>query len=232
MLDEKEKLVKQKVRIRREKILKQQRDSLNKAVYFFSMYKKYKNYYFLPKNNLFYSLVLRRFFKGCKDIISYSNIFCSGYEYNFDGVVSKLDNENFLDIISIYVILCRNNIFITLVKNNNKILKVFSSGLFRHISKKGRKRSTSFFYTVKRCLNYLNRFIFYKKKRYFFKIYFKGFQKFRRPLISRFLYKKGLKLKCLGIFNLDFEPFNGCRLRKSKRIKIRGQRKQNKKFSL
>ena len=201
-------------------------------VSFFCMYKRYKNCFYLPKNNLFYSLVIRHLFKKFKRSMRGSGkLFRRGYQYKLDQVIGDRYNI-FLNIISIYVNLRRNNIFITIVNNNNKILKIFSPCLFRHIQKKARKKSASFFYTVKRTLIYLRRFIFFKRRKYFFKIFFKGFQTFRRPLLSRFLYNKRLKSKCLGIYNLDFESFNGCRLKKSKRIKIRGQRKQKKRFSL
>jgi hypothetical protein len=113
----------------------------------------------------------------------------------------------------------------------NQTLRIFSPRLFSHISKSGKKKSMSFFYTVKRTVMFITRFFFNKQRRYYLKIFFKGFQKFRRPLISRFFFNRRLKNRCLGIQNIDFEAFNGCRLRKSKRIQVRGQRKQRKKFS-
>ena len=114
---------------------------------------------------------------------------------------------------------------------DDKIARIFSPCLFKHIPKRGKKKSISFFYTVKRTIMYITRFFFNKQKKYFLKIFFKGFQKFRRPLLSRFFFNKRLKVRCLGIHNIDFESFNGCRLRKSKRLQTRGQRKQRKKFS-
>ena len=135
-----------------------------------------------------------------------------------------------LNIISVYVILRRSNIYVTVIKDG-KLLRIFSPCLFKHISKNGKKKSISYFYTVKRTIMYITRYFFNKKKKYHLKIFFKGFLKFRRPLLSRFLKKRRLKIRCIGISNIDFEPFNGCRLRKSKRIKMRGQRKQKNKFS-
>jgi len=238
LLDKNERLNKRIAIKRREK--RKEREKKKKEEYlanflrikrFLKYHKNYSNSSFLAKNNLFSSLIIDKFFNYFKDKVMDKNMFFSVYKLGFDNLNRKIYHKDFLEIISIYIILCRSNIFITLVKNN-KVFKVFSSGIFRHIPKRGRKNSASFFYTVKIVLKYLNRFIFYRKKKFFFKIYFKGFQKFRRPLISRFLYNKRFKYKCLGIYNLDFEVFNGCRLRKKKRIKIRGQRKQKKNFSL
>jgi hypothetical protein len=203
----------------------------------------YSNLYFkysqgiLRKNNLVCSVILRRYIKSIKDS-RYGAPVCQ----NFHNVMYKKElKRSFfkynkfaglnLNIISVYIILRRTNIYVTIVKDG-KIARIFSPCLFRHIPKKGKKKSMSFFYTVKRTIMFITRFFFNKQKKYFLKIFFKGFQKFRRPLLSRFFFNKRLKSRCIGIYNIDFEPFNGCRLRKSKRIQIRGQRKQAKRFSL
>lgn len=201
----------------------------------FYFYNKYQNYYFLSKNNSFNSLIIASFFKRIKGNILWSrNNFLRFYYYNLTQSFKKKkdkDKQRKINIISIYVNLRRSNIFITVMDvTRNKILKVLSPRIFPHISKKGRKKSASYFYTVKRTLMYLSRYI--RRNGYFFKVYFKGFLILRRPLIFRFLYDKKFKAKCIGIYNIDFESFNGCRLKKKKRIKIRGSRKQKKRFSL
>ena len=191
----------------------------------------------LRKNNLICSIILRRYLKSFKgsrygvpicqnfyNAIYKKELKRSFFKYN------RFSNSN-LNVISVYVTLRRTNIYVTIIKDG-KIARIFSPCLFRHIPKKGKKKSMSFFYTVKRTIMFITRFFFNKQKKYFLKIFFKGFQKFRRPLLSRFFFNKRLKARCIGIHNIDFEPFNGCRLRKSKRLQIRGQRKQSKRFSL
>ena len=169
------------------------------------------------------------------------SFYCSSFSNRFDSLYLKSNFKNvflinnsyngyFFNIINVYVILRRGNIYVTITENN-KTIKIFSPCLFSHIPKRGKKKSMSFFYTIKRTTMYIMRFFFNKQKKYFLKVFFKGFQKFRRPLLSRFFFNKRLKSRCIGIFNVDSEPFNGCRLRKSKRIQIRGQRKQKKRFS-
>ena len=138
--------------------------------------------------------------------------------------------NRYLKIISVHLLLRRNNIFVTIIKDN-KTFKVISPCIYSHIPKSGKKKSISFFYTVKRTIMYINRYFYNKKKKFFLKLFFKGFKPFKEQLLKRFFFKKRLKQRCIGVYNLDFEPFNGCRLKKSKRIKIRGQRKQKNKFS-
>ena len=204
--------------------------------YYSNLYMTYK----LSKlggNDLIESILLNRYTKFIKN-----SRYCSHLSYKFynlllkDNLKKSFLNYNrhsdcYLNIIGVYIILRRNNIYVTIMKDN-KITRIFSPCLFKHIPKQGKKKSMSFFYTVKRTIMYITRFFFNKQKKYFLKIFFKGFQKFRRPLLSRFFFNKRLKSRCIGIFNIDSEPFNGCRLRKSKRIQIRGQRKQKKRFSL
>jgi hypothetical protein len=217
---------------RRNFIGRRSRDQFE-MVSIFGRYKKYKNLNFSDNNNFIYSFLISRLRKKYNTrLYLYGDVYRRMYKHKLIRKISENNNNTLPNVISVYVVLRRSNIFVTVVKDNNKLMKIFSPRLFRHISKKGRKRSESYFYTVKRTLLYLRRFFFLKTKKYRFKIFFKGFIKFRRPLLSRFLYNKHLKSRCLGIYNLDFEPFNGCRLKKSKRIKIRGQRKQKKNFSL
>ena len=211
--------------------------SMYKSIFYHSnLYFKY-NQVNLCKNNWLRSLILRRY----RDSIKKSR-YGLGFCQNFYNMIYKRELkrsfykynrflDSYLSLISVYVIIRRSNIYVTIIKDN-KVEKIFSPCLFRHIPKKGKKKSMSFFYTVKRTIMYITRFFFNKRKKYFLKIFFKGFQKFRRPLLSRFFFNRRLKTRCIGIHNTDFEPFNGCRLRKSKRIQIRGQRKQGKRFSL
>ena len=190
----------------------------------------------LIQNSLVESIIIRRYFKNIEKS-RYNNRFFLFFNNFF---YKKLLNASFrkhnkyanvsLNIISVYIILRRKNIYVTVVKDG-QVSRIFAPCLFRHIPKHGKKKSMSFFYTVKRTIMYITRFFFNKKKKYFLKIFFKGFQKFKRPLLSRFFFNRRLKTRCIGISNIDFESFNGCRLRKSKRIQIRGQRKQGRKFS-
>ena len=203
--------------------------------YYFNLYLIYKNYK-LPQNLLLNSLLLSRYVKVVKNSRYSDNLLIKLNSLDFKNKL-KYSFVNYnqyknchLNIISVYIILRRSNIYVTVVKDN-KIARIFSPCLFRHIPKRGKKKSMSFFYTIKRTIMYITRFFFNKQKKYFFKIFFKGFQKFRRPLLSRFFFNKRLKNRCIGIHNIDFESFNGCRLKKSKRLQIRGQRKQRKKFS-
>lgn len=217
---------------RREFIGKRSRDQ-QEMVSIFGRYNKYNNLNLSDNNNFIHSFLINRLRKKYNTrLYLYGDVYRRMHKYKLIRKIAATNNNSISNVISVYVVLRRSNIFVTVVKDNNKLMKIFSPRLFKHISKKGRKRSESYFYTVKRVLLYLRRFFFLKTKKYRFKILFKGFIKFRRPLLSRFLYNKHLKSRCLGIYNLDFEPFNGCRLKKSKRIKIRGQRKQKKNFSL
>ena len=209
-----------------------------KKNYYANLYLKYAvKYRFSLRNNLIESMFMKRYFSFCQ--MNWPNGF--PFSYPLKSIAYKVglkirslrQDRSFkskLNIISVYVILRRTNIYVTIIKDG-KLSKIFSPCLFQHIPKKGKKKSISYFYTVKRTIMYITRYFFNKQKKYHLKIFFKGLQKFRRPLLSRFLKKKRLKIRCLGISNMDFEPFNGCRLRKSKRIKIRGQRKQKNKFS-
>jgi hypothetical protein len=189
----------------------------------------------LQNNTLIKSLILRRYLKVLeKSRYSHHNLFSfltqlyGDHLKNSDLRYSK--HLSFINVISVHVTIRRSNIYTTVIKDNN-VVKVLSPCIFKHISKRGKKKSMSFFYTVKRTIMYITRFFFNKRKKYFLKIFFKGFQKLRRPLLSRFLFNKRLKTRCIGIYNEDSEPFNGCRLRKSKRIQFRGQKKQGKRFS-
>jgi len=190
----------------------------------------------LLSNKLLESIIIRRYFKSIEKSRYNNNFFQDFnnffYKKELNGSFSKYNKyANIpLNIISVYIILRRKNIYVTVVKDG-KVARIFAPCLFRHIPKHGKKKSMSFFYTVKRTIMYITRFFFNRKKKYFLKIFFKGFQKFKRPLLSRFFFNRRLKMRCIGIHNIDFEPFNGCRLRKSKRIQIRGQRKQGRKFS-
>jgi hypothetical protein len=189
----------------------------------------------LQNNNLIKSLILRRYLKFLdKSRYSHYGLFSFLTQLYGDYLKnSYLRHSKYLfplNVISVHVIIRRSNIYTTVIKDNS-VVKVLSPCIFQHISKRGKKKSMSFFYTVKRTIMYITRFFFNKRKKYFLKIFFKGFQKLRRPLLSRFLFNKRLKTRCIGIYNEDSEPFNGCRLRKSKRIQFRGQKKQGKRFS-
>jgi hypothetical protein len=203
--------------------------------YYSNLYEIY-NFFKIGTNVTIRTVILRRYLQATKD-----SFYCSSFSNKFDSLYLKGNFKNtflvdrnyqnrLLNIINIYVILRRGNIYVTITENN-KTIKIFSPCLFSHISKRGKKKSMSFFYTIKRTTMYITRFFFNKQKKYYLKVFFKGFQKFRRPLLSRFFFNKRLKSRCIGIFNIDSEPFNGCRLRKSKRLQIRGQRKQKKRFS-
>ena len=203
--------------------------------YYSNLYMTYKSFK-LSQNITIDSILLGRYLKAIKGS-KYSSRFSNKFNSlllkdNLKEVLSTHEKYNTfrLNVINVYIILRRSNIYVTISKNN-KIIRIFSPCLFNHIPKKGKKKSMSFFYTVKRTIMFITRFFFNKQRKYFLKIFFKGFQKFRRPLLSRFFFNKRLKSRCIGIFNADSEPFNGCRLRKSKRIQIRGQRKQKKRFS-
>lgn len=207
----------------------------NSINYYSNLYEIY-NSLKVGTNSTIRSIILYRYLQLIKD-----SFYCSSFSDKFDSLYLRGNFKNIfllknsyqnglLNIINVYVILRRGNIYVTITEND-KTIKIFSPCLFSHIPKRGKKKSMSFFYTIKRTIMYITRFFFNKQKKYFLKVFFKGFQKFRRPLLSRFFFNKRLKSRCIGIFNIDSEPFNGCRLRKSKRIQIRGQRKQKKRFS-
>ena len=190
----------------------------------------------LSSNKVLESLIIRRYFKTIEKSRYNNNYFSDFnkflYKKQLNGSFLKFNKYANVpvNIISVYIILRRKNIYVTVVKDG-AVSRIFSPCLFRHIPKHGKKKSMSFFYTIKRTIMYITRFFFNRRKKYFLKIFFKGFQKLKRPLLSRFFFNRRLKMRCIGVSNMDFEPFNGCRLRKSKRIQIRGQRKQGKKFS-
>lgn len=191
---------------------------------FFSLYNKYKKYSFLSKNDFFFKYLAVKFFKDYGEANLSHNLFYSNYNNLISQQLFKSLKPN-PNIISVYITLRQNNIFVTLMKNDTEVLKVFSSGLF-DVSRSDRKRSPSFFLVIKKTLHFLRPYIQSGNQKYLFKLTFKGFKRFRRPLINRFLFNKGFQSKCIGIFNLDFEPFNGCRKRKAKRIKIKNKRKK------
>jgi hypothetical protein len=231
-----EQLAVQKVKKKKIDLLKNPIYLMYRAInYYAQLHIKHKKSV-LTQNSLVESIIIRRYFKNIEKS-RYNNRFFLFFNNFF---YRKLLNASFrkhnkyanvsLNIISVYIILRRKNIYVTVVKDG-QVSRIFAPCLFRHIPKHGKKKSMSFFYTVKRTIMYITRFFFNKKKKYFLKIFFKGFQKFKRPLLSRFFFNRRLKMRCIGISNIDFESFNGCRLRKSKRIQIRGQRKQGRKFS-
>jgi len=190
-----------------------------------SLYTKYSVFSSSFRDRGFLNLLRRRFVPFFQIFKPRKNVFQEIYNYKYDyslfkNAYSATKQEPVQPVIfSIYVILRLNNIFVTVIKGENEVKKVFSSGLLPPVHKKNRKRSPSFFYTIKRTLAYLRPFINARRKPFLFKLIFKGIKVFRRPLIYRFLYNKRFKKKCIGIFNKDFEPFNGCRDRKVKRIK-------------
>jgi hypothetical protein len=244
-LTNKEKYLQEKRRLEKKEIKEEAIIVLDKNDPVYKMYKSinyYANLYMiyskfkLSRNVLIKSVLISRYLKsieGSRYSANFiSNFHTRRYKIRLDKSFRKYNNYTglHLNLISVYIVLRRNNVYVTVMKDN-QMLRIFSPRLFSHISKSGKKKSMSFFYTVKRTIMFITRFFFNKQKRYYLKIFFKGFQKFRRPLISRFFFNRRLKNRCLGIQNIDFESFNGCRLRKSKRIQIRGQRKQRKKFS-
>jgi len=244
-LTNKEKYIQQKNRLEKKNIQEEASFVLDKNDPVYKMYQSinyYSNLYMiysklkLSHNYVIKSILINRYLNSIKTS-RYCTSFVSSfhnrrYEKRLERSFRKYDKyrDLNLNLISVYIVLRRNNIYITVMKGN-QMLRIFSPRLFSHITKSGKKKSMSFFYTVKRTVMFITRFFFNKQRRYYLKIFFKGFQKFRRPLISRFFFNRRLKHRCLGIQNIDFEAFNGCRLRKSKRIQVRGQRKQGKKFS-
>jgi ribosomal protein S11 len=120
--------------------------------------------------------------------------------------------------VSVYINLRKNNIFVTILDSNNKVIKTYSSGSCG-VNKSLRKKSPSYFIVIKTTLRILNQYVKTHNNNFSFKLFFKGFKRFRRPLLHRFIYNKTLKKKCVGIYNIDFEPFNGCRAKKAKRLK-------------
>ena len=156
-----------------------------------NLYNSYKRL-FLLNNKLLKSILLSRYFMLLKssryESLPVSKFRRFIFRKNLEQFFKRYNIPNgSLNIISIHIILRRNNIYVTVVKDN-KTVKVFSPCLFRHIPKRGKKKSISFFYTVKRTIMYITRFFFNKHKKYFLKIFFKGFQKLRRPLLSRFFF--------------------------------------------
>lgn len=200
-----------------------------------NLHTKYKRFG-LADNRLVKSLIFKRYlsiYEKSRYNSSYSLDFLTFlYKDRLKRSFSRFNryNRSYLNLICVYINIYRNNIYVTVIKDK-KTVRIFSPCLFRHIPKRGKKKSISFFYTVKRTVMYMTRFFFNKRKKYFLKIFFKGFQKLRRPLLSRFFFNHRLKKRCIGIYNTDSESFNGCRLRKSKRIQFRGQKKQGKRFS-
>merc|ERR1712037_836439 len=185
----------------------------------------------LLNNKLLESIIIRRYFKNIEKSRYNSNFFL-----NFNNFFYKKQlNRSFikynkyanvpLNIISVYIILRRKNIYVTVVKDGI-VSRIFAPCLFRHIPKHGKKKSMSFFYTIKRTIMYITRFFFNRRKKYFLKV----FKSLKDLYYLVFFFNRRLKMRCIGVSNIDFEPFNGCRLRKSKRIQIRGQRKQGRKF--
>lgn len=196
----------------------------------FSVYYKYKNYSFLSKNEFLSNYVALKFFKLYgSDHNNLKKSFKRSYLSNFDfhSKSQKVTNRSNCGIIFVYVVLRQNNIFVTITQNNTRTLKIFSSGSLG-IPKSDRKRSPAFFAVIKKTLYFLRPYIQASgKKKNLFRLVFKGFKRFRRPLINRFLFNKNFKSKCIGISNLDFEAFNGCRKPKAKRIKIKNRKKKN-----
>ena len=223
----------------------------------FSVYTKYKNYSFLSKNEFLSDYVAFKFYRqygvgnparlmvaseGSDNAFSISsdfdkaigvkskNIFKKNYISSLGLFFEKQKHMKKLtcDVIHIYVVLRQNNIFVTITQNNSKTLKVFSSGSLG-MPKSERKRSPTFFAVIKKTLYFLRPYIQASgKNKNLFRLIFKGFKRFRRPLINRFLFNKKFKSNCIGISNLDFESFNGCRKPKAKRIKIKNKKKKNK----
>ena len=136
----------------------------------------------LIQNSLVESIIIRRYFKNIEKS-RYNNRFFLFFNNFF---YKKLLNASFrkhnkyanvsLNIISVYIILRRKNIYVTVVKDG-QVSRIFAPCLFRHIPKHGKKKSMSFFYTVKRTIMYITRFFFNKKKKIFFKNIFQRFSK-------------------------------------------------------
>jgi len=197
----------------------------------FSLYKKYKGYLFLSQNDYFFKYIYFKFVRKYGSVWKKGkeSIFQQFYDYKLKKALSKQQQcfssveNNSASVVSVYVTLRRTNIFVTITENNKKVKKIFSSGCIG-VERSDRKRSPSFFMVVKRTLRYLKPYVRASRKKFVFKLIFKGFKRFRRPLINRFFFNKGFKSKCIGIINLDFEPFNGCRKRKAKRLKLKKRR--------
>lgn len=188
----------------------------------FSLYLKYKKHPFLSKNDFFLKYIFLKFSQNYNKEFKKKSLFQNFYDVQTkEANFFKEKESKAPDLISIHVILKQNNIFVTVIKNDEEVLKVFSSGMFAGIERSDRKRSPSFFTVIKKTLYYLRPYIRSSRKDFLFKLIFKGFKRFRRPLINRFFFNKGFRSKCVGILNLDSEPFNGCRKRKSKRVKLK-----------
>lgn len=193
-----------------QKVKKKQINKTNYAIStLYSIYTKYKSISHGQKNNKF----LFNFIKSKYSKIKVSKIE-KGLKFLPKSNVNYIKQKNF----SVYINLRKNNIFVTILDSNNKVIKTHSSGSCG-IDKSLRKKSPSYFTVIKETVHILNQYSKMYSNNFSFKLFFKGFKRFRRPLLHRFIYNKTLKKKCVGIYNIDFEPFNGCRAKKAKRLK-------------
>jgi len=142
-----------------------------KKYYYANLYLKYAvNYRFSLRNPLIESMFMKTYRSFCK--MSWANGFPFSYPlkniaYKTGLKVRSLKYSQYahlkLNLISVYVILRRTNIYVTVIKDG-KLSRIFSPCLFKHISKNGKKKSISYFYTVKRTIMYITRYFFNKKK--------------------------------------------------------------------
>jgi hypothetical protein len=143
-----------------------------KKYYYGNLYLKYAvNYRFSLRNSLIESMLMKYYHGFCQMNrvngfpFDYSLIRHLGYKICLKDKFSEHNrySKSKLNIISVYVILRRTNIYVTVIKDG-KLSKIFSPCLFNHISKNGKKKSISYFYTVKRTIMYITRIFLIKKK--------------------------------------------------------------------
>merc|ERR1712224_615255 len=147
----------------------------NSINYYSNLYEIY-NSLKVGTNLTIRSIILRRYLQLIKDSFyrsPFSDKFDSLYlRGNFKNIFSLKNSyqNHLLNIINVYVILRRGNIYVTITEND-KTIKIFSPCLFSHIPKRGKKKSMSFFYTIKRTIMYITRFFFNRRKKYFLKAF-------------------------------------------------------------
>jgi len=151
----------------------------------YSIYKKYKSIAGSPSSNKFLLDFIK--FKYSKSKLLK---FKAPQQTKFfkKNLSSKQNN------VSVYINLRKNNIFVTILDSNNKVIKTYSSGSCG-VNKSLRKKSPSYFIVIKTTVQILNQYVKMYNNNFSFKLFFKGFKRFRRPLLHRFIYNKTLKKK-------------------------------------
>jgi len=116
----------------------------NSINYYSNLYEIYKSLK-VGTNSTIRSIILHRYLQSIKD-----SFYCSPFSDKFDSLYLKGNFKNIfllknsyqnrlLNIINVYVILRRGNIYVT-VTENDKTVKIFSPCLFSHIPKRGKKK--------------------------------------------------------------------------------------------